>query len=204
MTFIPSRIRLDHGEKIENDFFDYINNQALWKAHFYGQRYHEPALKLDVRNIAIPVKSEYAQRMISLLPETWQHIYVRGLNNLLPSLCRWDADVFCVYNGKPQFFAEIKSSITKSDNVAIEISCYLAALVNQDRLGLPLHFVFCPNEQNPNWTYLTLSEIATSVSRVFDGKRANGSSTPFALIPKEAICKPINELLASSTSDWPF
>ena len=204
MTLIPYKVRFSHGEKIENDFIDYINSRSLWVAHTYGQRQFDPGVKNDLRNISLPVKGDYAQSMIQRLPETWRHIYQRGLANGFPSLCRWDADAFCVYNNKPQFFAEIKSSITRSNNVAIEITCYLAALVNQDRLGLPLHFVFSPNESNQSWTYLTLDEIAMSVSRVFDGRNTSGSSTPFALIPKEALIKPIDGLLVQCADQWPL
>ena len=196
--------RLVRGYQVEDEFIKYVNSQSLWKAHPYGQRYCSRELQEDLRGSDICVKSEYATRMIELLPEDWRHIYKRGLATSFPLLCRWDADAFCVFNKTPQFFAEIKSSITKSNNVAIEISCYLAALINRDRLGLPFYFVFSPNEINPNWSYVKLEDLPDCVCRVFDGRNTNGSSKPFLLIPKERLYSNLDHLLLAHQDAWPL
>lgn len=193
--------RLVKGHKTEYAFLDYINSKTLWNAHMYGQRSLDNALQNDLRRIEIPSNSDYAKQKIDLLPEDWRHVYKRGIGNNFPALCRWDADALCVYNKKPQFFAEVKSTKPDKDAAFVEVSCYLAALVN-DRLGLPLHFVFHLNQPNLEWAYLTLDDIPNATSRIHDGRGVSGSGTPFLIIKKDQLTKSVDSLLTSCEWSW--
>lgn len=202
MTHIPSAVRLARGHQIEAQFLDRMNSRALWTAHMFGQRNCSDRLQSDLRKVDIPISSEYAQNMISKLPEDWQHIYKRGIGKSFPTLCRWDADAFCIYNGQPKFFAEIKSTNPEYPKVTFEISCYLGALINSLRLGLPLYFIFYIGDPDLMWSYLTLDEFPNCVSRVLDGKNASGSGTPFALIDKKFLNRSLEDLLSLHEQEW--
>jgi len=199
--YTASTQRLLNGHKTEQLFLDFINSKSLWRARTYGQRSLDNKLQDDLRRIAISSNSDYAKDKINKLPEEWRHIYKRGIGNSFPALCRWDADALCVYNNSPQFFAEIKSTKRSNHAVFIEASCYLAALVN-DRLALPLHFVFHLNQPDIEWAYATLDEIPLIASRMHDGRNAAGSGTPFIIIEKDKLTKSVDQLLLQSVDNW--
>lgn len=202
MTYIPSTIRLAHGHQVEKDFRDYINARPNWRACEIGQNKCDEQLKRDLYSARISPKSAIGQQMINLLPDLWRHVYTRGVGKNLPSLARWDADAICIYNNEPQFFAEIKSSITRTNNITIEMSCYMSALSNQLRLGLPLYFFFSPFENNPHWTFLELQQIPDCTVRILDGKGCSGSSTPFALISKDYLTQRVEDLFIRLEDEW--
>lgn len=202
MTHIPANVRLRHGLKVEADFLEYINIKPCWRSRQLGQILCNDDIRNDLRKAKIPTKSKLGNELISLLPDYWQHIYKRGVGKYMPSLCRWDADAFCVYNGEPKFFTEIKSSMTRTNNITIEMSCYLAAIANRQRLGLPLYFIFSPFDENPYWTYLTIDQIADATVRVLDGRGCSGSATPFALVSKDYLTQKVDDLLETFADEW--
>lgn len=195
MTVSQSTRRLDYGHQVEAQFRDWLDNQIGWSACEFGQDLLPEALSNDMRLIQLPLSDPIAQELIQLLPENWRHIYKRGVGQTMKSLCRWDADVLCKHYKRPVFFAEVKSSMTRTPNVSIEISCYLAAVVNRLRLGLPQYFVFSPQEPDGDWTYLTVEQIVEHACRVLDGNSTNGSGTPFLLIPKTVLTQKVSTLL---------
>lgn len=199
---IPADVRFAHGFKAEQDFRDYFNQRRFWRCYEIGQNVCDQQFKTDLHRIKVPVTSDVGQQIISLLPETWRPIYQRGIGNSIPCLSRWDADAICIFSEEPQFFAEIKSSITPTNNITVELSCYLSALANQLRLGLPMYFFFSPHEKNPHWTYLTLDQIPKATVRVLDGKGCSGSATPFALISKDFLTQTVDDLCFNYEQDW--
>lgn len=183
---------------------EWMSSKSLWTTHEFGQKLYDLKLQKDLRRSGVSVKTEQARELISLLPEAWQFKYLRGVGNEMPLLCRWDPDVLCVYNGKLQFFTEIKSTANKGDLVFIEMSCYLAALANARRLCAPQIFVFSPLDNSNSWTYLTLDQIPELYAFSSDGKGSRGSQTPYVAIQKTHLNQPIEELLHKYEQDWPL
>lgn len=196
--------RLQHGHAIEDQFIEWMNSKSLWNTHEFGQKLYDMKLQKDLRRSGVCVKSDQARSLIELLPEAWQFKYRRGVGNEMPLLCRWDPDVLCVYNGKLQFFTEIKSTANKGDLVFIEMSCYLAALANKQRLCAPQLFIFSPIDDATSWTYLTLDQIPELCAFSSDGKGSRGSQTPYVAIEKLHLQQTVDELLEKYEQDWPL
>jgi len=191
-------VRLTHAIQIEDRFEFHVQTLPDWEAIEFGQVLLNDKCREVLRKSIIPINSEIANELIQLLPPFWRHIYKRGVGRGIPSLCRWDPDFIVSKNKDPRFFAEIKSSMTKTGNIAIEISCILAAIVNQRRLGLEQFFIFAPSEQVSFWSYLTLEQMLLLPSKAFDGRYANGSGTPYVLLSKDHLTQDFETLTYQS------
>lgn len=196
MTVSQSTRRLDYGHQVEAQFRDWLDNQIGWSACEFGQDLLPEALSNDMRSIELPLSNPVSQDLINLLPANWRDTYVAGIGNSIKSLWRWDPDVLCKHNNRPVFFVDVKSSISTTDNVSIEISSYLAALANRLRLGLPQYFVFSPLRPGAEWTYLSVKQIESRVCSVREGSGAKGSKTPFLLLPKIHLTQKVSNLIA--------
>lgn len=194
MTVLVSA-RLGFARKHEDQFETFVTEQSDWKAIPFGQILLNDECRNVLRNAHIPLKSDLATELLDLLPLEWRHIYKRGLSSGIPSLCRWDPDFLLALKDQPQYFIEVKSSLTKTENVSIEISCILAAILNKRRLGLQQLFVFTPFPGVDFWTYLTTEQLIQFAGRCFDGRGSWGSGTPFILISREHLTQPFTQLL---------
>lgn len=181
--------RLDYGHEHECVFQKLFSSFHGIGCEPFGQGLLSEMTSEVLRNVKIPVSSDLGKELISLLPEDWQHIYKRGIGDHLPSLSRWDPDFILHENKQPIAFVEVKSSMTTTGNISIEMSGLLAALLNTKRLGLLQIFAFSPCEEKDFWSYTTLEKLIQIACRPNDGRGSRGSNRPFVLIPKrEIIC----------------
>ena len=190
--------RLTHARQIENRFKKHVQAFPDWTAIEFGQVLLNDDCREVLRKASLPIDTQISNDLIQLLPPFWRHIYKRGVGSGIPALCRWDPDFIVAKNKEPRFFVEVKSSMTKTGNIAIEISCILAAIVNQKRLGLEQLFVFAPSDQVSFWSYLTLEQMLLLPSKAFDGRFANGSGTPYVLLSKDHLTEEFETLTYQS------
>lgn len=182
-----SKTRLSYGVKHEIEFENLFKRHLTIKCEPFGQVLLPDRAREILRNAKVHVDSALGKEWIEQLPEDWRHIYKRGIGMHLPSMSRWDPDYIIHEDKQPIAFAEIKSCITQTPNVSIEISGILAAILNKKRLGVLQIYVFNPWEGKDYWSYTTLDTLLEKAKWANDGIGTRGSNRPFVLVPKSDL-----------------
>lgn len=182
------------GFKEESDFLHWVNAQVGWECLPYGQGLLPDKTKDSLKHAAFNGDAELLELIICRMPSDMRNVYMDFYPDGFPIFMRWLPDWLITFRGSAVFTADSKTGATRHLNWAIEMSSLLGGIIQQ-LLGVPSVYVFPPAGCRDYRTVASPNELIAARNKVFDGKNAIGSGTPYITVPKRDVACSLRHLM---------
>lgn len=182
------------GDQEESDFLRWVNARIGWECFPYGQGLLPDNTKNAIRDAIFNGDAELLELIICRMPSDMRSVYMDFYADGFPIFMRWLPDWLITFHGKAAFTADSKTGTSRHPNWAIEMSSLLGGIIQQ-LLGVPLVYVFPPTSCRNYRTVASPSELIDARNKVFNGKNAVGSGTPYITVPKKDVARSLHHLM---------